>query len=147
MNSQVTSIAEDDLTELIRRSLQQRGGKPAKYVRLEKHRDVIVQLMNNNIQLTLILEWLKKTQGEQLVLNTLRKYIKRNIGHDVYDEYLTRNGWLKTRRKPPPGAPPPPHSNTAPNDPATEVQKAERPPGVTEAAWIAEKAKANPRKH
>lgn len=116
-NRAMKKISEGDIAELVRASQGQRGGKSAKYTALEAYRESIVELMDLNVQLTLILKWLTQKQGEQLVVNTLRKYIVRNIGRDFYDEYLKRNGWTKARRKPQPGAPPlpPPPANEEPN--------------------------------
>lgn len=178
------NISDHDVGELLRTSIAQRGGKPAKYIALGEYRETIVKLMNLNVQLNLIRDWLVEKQGEQLVVNTLRKYIVRNIGREFYDEYLKRNGWTKTRRNSQPGAqsheepntfggegverksaperithrttehrPRPAtattHESRAPETDTTTppTVQATKPAGMTQAAWIAEQVKRQPKKH
>ncbi len=121
MNEQVNQttdpITDDELADVVRIARKERGGKSVKYIELEKYRESIVKLMQQDVQLSHILRWLKNKHGEQLVLNTLRKYVVRNIGREVYEEYLTRNHWIKTRGRKKPGvvgiadAPPTPLTN------------------------------------
>ena len=100
MNQPIDQISDSDLAEVIRVARQERGGKAAKYTSLERYRESILKLMQQDVQLSHILRWLKEKHGEQLVLNTLRKYIVWNIGRSIYDEYLLRNSWLKNRSNP-----------------------------------------------
>lgn len=90
---------EQELQQILARAEQtRRGGKPAKYPRLADRKDSILELMRLNVSLPLILEWLNKN-GEEIVLNTLRKFVIYEIGRDNYDDYLKRNGWYKARRQ------------------------------------------------
>lgn len=101
MNEQVNQttdlITDDELADVVRIARKERGGKSVKYTALEKYRESIVKLMQQDVQLSHILRWLKNKHGEQLVLNTLRKYVVREIGREIYEEYLARNHWIKTK--------------------------------------------------
>lgn len=94
----MSDLDEIELEKLVNAARQTRGGKPAKYPSLEKFGESIVKLIDSDVQLPFILKWLVEEKGERLVLNTLRKYVIRKIGRDRYEQYLARNGWLKTKR-------------------------------------------------
>lgn len=117
MTNQMTTVSEEisdeELFDVLRRAGEHRGGKSAKYSKLERHRATIIKMMQNNAPLTFILIFLKEKHAEELVLNTLRKYVITYLGREVYDEYLRRNFWQKTRRKPP-------LANAAPDIPMTK---------------------------
>ncbi len=87
----------DDIKKLVIQAMAQRGGKPTKYVQLDKYSE-IEKLIAADVQLPFILKWLQDEKKEILVLNTLRKYVIFKIGREGYDEYLKRNGWLKKKR-------------------------------------------------
>ena len=87
----------DDIEQLVIQARAQRGGKPTKYVHLDKYSE-IEKLIAADVQLPFILKWLIEEKKERLVLNTLRKYVVFKIGRPAYDEYLKRNGWLKKKR-------------------------------------------------
>ena len=103
MKNQITTVADEisdaELLDVLRRAGEHRGGKSAKYTRLERHRATISKMIEHDVPLTFILAFLKEKHGEELVLNTLRKYILAYIGREPYDKYLERNGWKKTPRK------------------------------------------------
>ena len=103
MKNQMMTVADEisdaELLEVLRLAGEHRGGKSAKYTLLERHRATIFKMIEHDVPLTFILVFLKEKHGEELVLNTLRKYILAYIGRETYDEYLKRNGWKKTRRK------------------------------------------------
>lgn len=86
-----------ELEELATQLKRQRGGKPAKYPELEKHSKMIVGLMDQKVSLPAILEWLQSKHGEEIVLNTLRKFVIYKMGRESYDDYLERNGWKRNR--------------------------------------------------
>lgn len=94
----MTNIDDEELNKIVSAARKARGGKPAKYPELEKYRDSIEKLIENNVQLPFILKWLIDEQGEMLVLNTLRKFVVMKIGRDRYEQYLARNGWLKSKK-------------------------------------------------
>ena len=94
----MTKLDDEELHKIVSAARKARGGKPAKYMTLEKYADGIEKLINNNVQLPFILKWLVEENGEQLVLNTLRKFVVRKIGRECYEQYLARNGWQKTKK-------------------------------------------------
>lgn len=94
----MNELDSDELAKIVSEARKNRGGKPAKYPRLEKYGESIVQLLENDVQLPYILKWLIEEKDENLVLNTLRKYVVRKIGRYAYEDYLKRNGWLKTKK-------------------------------------------------
>lgn len=94
----MVDISDEELEKIVSAARKAKGGKPAKYPELEKYRDSIEKLIDNDVQLPFILKWLQEEKGEKLVLNTLRKFVIRKIGRERYEQYLTRNGWLKSKR-------------------------------------------------
>lgn len=54
------------------------------------------EMMNLNISLPVILGWLEK-EGKTTTLPALRRYVKRVFGDAYYDDFVRRNGWLKTK--------------------------------------------------
>ena len=56
--SQMTNIDDEELNKIVSAAQKARGGKPAKYPELEKYRDSIEKLIENNVQLPFILKWL-----------------------------------------------------------------------------------------
>lgn len=91
-------LNNDELAALVSEAKKKRGGKPAKYPHLEIYGVSIIRLLESNVQLPFILKWLTEKKGEELVLNTLRKYVVRKIGRAAYEDYLKRNGWMKSKR-------------------------------------------------
>lgn len=58
-------------------------------------------MIENDVSLPFILNWLIEKKGEKLVLRTLRKYVVFKIGRPAYEKYLKRNGWFKTKESAP----------------------------------------------
>ena len=56
----------------------------------------IKEMMDLNISLPVVLGWLEK-QKKTTTLPALRRYVKRVFGDAFYDDFLRRNGWLKTK--------------------------------------------------
>ncbi|MES2579411.1 MAG: hypothetical protein V4552_02615 [Pseudomonadota bacterium] len=94
----MNELDSDELARLVSDARKSRGGKPAKYPQLEIYGVSIVKLLECDVQLPFILKWLIEEKNEDLVLNTLRKYVVRKIGRDAYEDYLKRNGWMKNKR-------------------------------------------------
>lgn len=93
-------ISDEELQKLQQVAGQRRGGKPIKYMELAAHRDSILKAMQRDIPLSVILEWLRESRDISVVLNTLRKYVVKQIGRDFYNEYLHRNGWIRSSKQP-----------------------------------------------
>lgn len=89
---------DDELAKKVSEARKSRGGKPAKYPQLKKYEVNILQLIESDVQLPFILKWLIEDKNENLVLNTLRKYVVREIGRPAYEVYLKRNGWMKNKK-------------------------------------------------
>ncbi|OTP72166.1 hypothetical protein [Caballeronia sordidicola] len=88
-------MEDAELQRLIEISHKRRGGKATKYPVLEPVSDDIKKLMEADIALTVIRDWLDEKKGVSVVLNTLRKFVIFHIGRETYDAYLLRNGWAK----------------------------------------------------
>lgn len=84
-----------ELRRLMDISQKQRGGKPTKYPLLDPVTGELEQLIENNVSLVVIRDWLEEKKGISVVLNTLRKFIILKVGREKYDAYLLRNGWAK----------------------------------------------------
>ena len=65
---------------------------------LSAYEDKIREMLDLNISLPVVLEWLSK-QGNVTTLPALRRYVVRVFGEDVYHDFMKRNGWLKTKSK------------------------------------------------
>lgn len=92
-------ISDEELQKLEQVAGQRRGGKPIKYMELAVHRDSILKAMQRDIPLPVLLDWLRENRDISVVLNTLRKYVVKQIGRDFYDEYLRRNGWIRPSKR------------------------------------------------
>lgn len=88
----------DELAKIVSEAKKHRGGIPPKYDLLDKYGEDILKLIESNVQLPFILKWLIDEKKEKLVLNTLRSYVIKKIGRDQYENYLKRNGWLKSKK-------------------------------------------------
>src|SRR5476651_2556944 len=97
MNTGASMDDDNAIEKLVMEARAQRGGKPAKYIHLEQFSE-IEKLVAADVQLPFILKWLADEKKVSIVLNTLRKYVIFKIGRPDYDEYLKRNGWLKTKK-------------------------------------------------
>jgi hypothetical protein len=90
---------ESEFQRLIQLSHERRGDKASKYSLLEPALADIQALVNADVALTVIRDWLEEKQNIKVVLNTLRKFVVSQIGRETYDLYLRRNGWAKSVRK------------------------------------------------
>jgi hypothetical protein len=88
-------MKESEFQRLIELSHERRGDKASKYPILEPAFPDIQKLLNADVALTVIRDWLEEKQNIKVVLNTLRKFVVLHIGRETYDLYLRRNGWAK----------------------------------------------------
>jgi len=63
------------------------------------HYELIKRMLDADISLPLIFEWLAEN-GVETTLTTLRRFVKRTYGEAFYDDFSKRNGWHKKKRKP-----------------------------------------------
>lgn len=130
-----------ELAKVVSEARKHRGGKPAKYPGLEKYGDSIVKLLDSDVQLPYILKWLVEEKKEDLVLNTLRKYVILKVGRDGYENYLRRNGWMKSKRVVAPAATT--RSDEGETKPKAPPIPGTKPPGISDAEWISQQVKLN----
>lgn len=65
---------------------------------LSAYDDKLKEMLDLNISLPVILDWLAK-QESITTLPALRRHVVRTFGQDFYNNFLKRNGWLKTKSK------------------------------------------------
>lgn len=85
---------KDFLDELIRETRRRRRTRTD----LSPFSEKLKEMMNLDISLPVILEWLEKQQFKT-TLPALRRFVVRTFGEDFYHDFLKRNGWLKTKYK------------------------------------------------
>lgn len=87
MNEQVNQttdlITDDELADVVCIARKERGGKSVKYTALEKYRESDSEAHATGRTAISHPALLKNKHGEQLVLNTLRKYVVREIGREI----------------------------------------------------------------
>lgn len=84
-------ITDQELNELAAASHGRWPGKPVKYKSLDSYRNDIERAIQRDVSLPVLLDWLKANRSVDVSLNTLRKYVIRYLGRDVYDAFLERN--------------------------------------------------------
>ena len=62
------------------------------------HTEQIREMMELNISLPLIRGWLEEKKAVTVTLQTLRNFVVKTFGQDHYSDFVTHNGWLKTKR-------------------------------------------------
>ncbi|TDK61216.1 hypothetical protein [Sapientia aquatica] len=115
-------MSETKFLELQMQTLKRKKRK----TNLNEYETSINRLMNLDVSLPIILEWLT---GERKILTTLpalRRFIRRVFGDEFYDDFMRRNGWYKSKgcSGPSPPASPKKHANSFSNS--------DTPPGVTQ---------------
>ena len=93
-------MTEIELEELKVKSLQRRRQK----TNLVEHQVAILKLMELDISLPLVLDWLIDKKCISTTLPALRRFVKKAFGQKFYDEFTNRNGWQKHKQSAPPKA-------------------------------------------
>lgn len=57
------------------------------------------EMLDLNISLPVMMEWLLKEKQTTTTLPALRRYVRRVFGDDFYQAFLIRNGWQKRPRE------------------------------------------------
>lgn len=65
---------------------------------LVAHQESIKKMMDADISLPLIFDWLAEN-GVDTALTTLRRFVKRTYGEAFYSDFSRRNGWQKDKRE------------------------------------------------
>ena len=66
---------------------------------LVEHETAIKKLLDLDVSLPVILEWLIEKKKIRTTLPALRRFVKRTLGKAFYDDFLVRNGWQKTKQE------------------------------------------------
>lgn len=66
---------------------------------LVEHEIAIKKLLDLDVSLPVILEWLVGKYKVETTLPALRRFIRRTLGKVFYDDFLVRNGWQKTKQE------------------------------------------------
>jgi len=69
---------------------------------LIEHHELIKKMMDADISLPLIFDWLKENEVET-ALTTLRRFVKKTFGEGFYEDFSMRNGWQKNKQATPLG--------------------------------------------
>lgn len=64
---------------------------------LIEHQGSIKRMIDADISLPLIFEWLTENKVET-ALTTLRRFVKKTFGESFYDDFARRNGWQKNKQ-------------------------------------------------
>ncbi|MET3122299.1 hypothetical protein AAKU67_001893 [Oxalobacteraceae bacterium GrIS 2.11] len=64
---------------------------------LEEHLDLIKKMMDADISLPVVYEWLVD-HGIDTSLTTLRRFVIKKFGKNFYLDFVERNGWQKRAR-------------------------------------------------
>lgn len=86
-------MTDSEFDELKQRTLQRQRRK----TNLIEHEAAIKKLMDLDVSLPVILEWLVGEKQIVTTLPALRRFVNRSFGEAFYEEFTARNGWQKTK--------------------------------------------------
>lgn len=86
-------MANSEFEELKRKSLLRQRFK----LNLFEFETSIKKLMDLDVSLPVILEWLVEEKKISTTLPALRRFIRRTFGDQFYDDFTVRNGWKKSK--------------------------------------------------
>ena len=90
---------DKDIEELLEKQRQQNiKNQRLRGHQIAPHAGKIEEMMKLNISLPLIKGWLEEKKGVVVTLQTLRNFTIKTFGQDHYIDFVTRNGWLKTKK-------------------------------------------------
>ena len=90
-------MLESEIDQLLTETLRRQRRKTD----LSEFDGPLKEMMEANISLPVMLDWLKK-KGEVTTLPALRRYVRRVFGDDYYDDFVKRNGWHRNKENPKP---------------------------------------------
>jgi hypothetical protein len=88
-------MSDSEFDELKKRTLLRQRRK----ANLVEHETAIKKLMEMNVSLPVVLEWLIEKKNITTTLPALRRFVRRSFGESFYDEFAARNGWQKKKLK------------------------------------------------
>lgn len=83
---------DDQLAQLMQETRRRKRLKTD----LSEFDDRLKEMMRLDISLPVIVDWLEK-QEKKTTLQALRRYVRRTFGEEHYEEFVRRNGWMKTK--------------------------------------------------
>ena len=86
-------MTDSELDELKQRTLLRQRRK----INLIEHETAIKKLMDLDVSLPVILEWLIGEKQIAITLPALRRFVNRSFGEAFYEDFTSRNGWQKTK--------------------------------------------------
>lgn len=86
-------MTDSEFDELKQRTLQRQRRK----TNLIEHETAIKKLMDLDVSLPVILEWLVGEKQIATTLPALRRFVNRSFGEVFYEEFTARNGWQKNK--------------------------------------------------
>ena len=90
-------MLESELDQLLTETLRRQRRKTD----LSEFDGPLREMMEANISLPVMLDWLKK-KGQITTMPALRRYVRRVFGDDYYDGFVKRNGWHRNKENPKP---------------------------------------------
>lgn len=87
-------MTEIELEELKVKSLLRQRQK----TNLVEHQVAILKMMELDISLPVVLDWLVAKKSICTTLPALRRFVKKAFGQKFYDEFTNRNGWQKNKQ-------------------------------------------------
>lgn len=66
---------------------------------LVEHETAIKKLLDLDVSLPVILEWLVGKNKIETTLPALRRFVRRTFSEEFYDDFVVRNGWQKTKQE------------------------------------------------
>lgn len=66
---------------------------------LVEHQTSIKKLMDLNVSLPVMLEWLLGEKKIDTTLPALRRFVRREFGDEFYNNFVARNGWQKAKHE------------------------------------------------
>lgn len=88
-------MADSEFDEMKKQTLLRQRRK----ANLVEHETAIKKLLDLDVSLPVILEWLIEKKKIGTTLPALRRYVRRTLGKAFYDDFLVRNGWQKTKQE------------------------------------------------
>lgn len=86
-------MTDSEFDELKQRTLLRQRRK----TNLIEHETAIKKLMELDVSLPVILEWLVEEKQVATTLPALRRFVRRTFGEEFYNNFAARNGWQKNK--------------------------------------------------
>lgn len=88
-------MTEIDFDGLQKRTLLRQRRK----TNLVEHQASIKKLMDLDVSLPVMLEWLLNEKKVETTLPALRRFVRKTFGEEFYNNFAARNGWQKSKHE------------------------------------------------